>query len=108
MATLYQSLLRRLTGWKKRIMARGGHGQLPKFMQAYLAKQFKLLPENMADLRYVRRSNDFVRVYDTTQAHVQGVIVRQYHDLDKHPELVRFYGRLGRNRVRHLKKNVKW
>ena len=106
MATLYQSLLGKLTGWKKRLMARDGHGQLPEVMQTYLAKHFKLLPEDMADLRYVRRLDGFVRVYNAAESRTQDVVVKKYHDLDRHPELVRFYGRLDRNRVPYLKKNV--
>ena len=59
MVTLYQSLLGKLTGWKKRSMGGSGNGQLPQHVQAYLAKRFKLLPEDMIDLRYVRGSGGF-------------------------------------------------
>ena len=105
MVTLYQSLLGKLTGWKRGLLARDGHGQLPEVVQTYLAKHFKLLPEDMVDLRYFRGSSGFVRVYDAAKAGAQGVIIKNYHDLDKHGELVRFYGHFyDRNKSLHLKK----
>ena len=107
MATLYQSLLDKLTGWKKRLVARDGSGKLSEVMQTYLAKQFKLLPEDIADLRYVRRLDGFARVYNVAEVRENSVVVNKFHDLDRHPELVVFYGHLNGNKVRYLKKNVK-
>ena len=103
MDTFYKSLLRSLAGWGKRLARRNEPGQLSDDMQAYLAKQFKLLPEEMADLRYVRR-RDFVRIFDTAKAREQGVVVKKSSDLDNHSEFVLFHGRLRNRGVAYLKK----
>lgn len=104
MVTFYRSLLRRLAGWAKRSARRNDHGELPEAMQAYLTKEFKLLPEQMANFGYIRHREGFVRIFDAGKAREQGVAVKKYHDLGKHPELVLFHGRLPKRGTMYLKR----
>jgi hypothetical protein len=59
MATFFQELLNKVTGLRKRLEKGKNDGRLSEVMQAYLVKEFKLLLETMADLRYVGRSDNF-------------------------------------------------
>ena len=104
MATLFQGLLSKVTGFRKRLSKGKDNGRLSEVMQAYLAKEFKLLLESMADLRYVGRSDNFVRVFNAAKAREQGIVITKYRDLDKHRELVLYYGRIDNRGKGHLKR----
>ena len=103
MATLFQELLSKVTGFRKRLAKGKDNGRLPEVMKAYLAKEFKLLPENMADLRYVHSGN-LVRVFNAAKAREQGIVIKKFRDLDKHRELALYYGRIDNRGKSYLKR----
>ena len=47
---------------------------------------------------------DLVRLCDRAKAYEQGIIVKGYYDLDKHPELVLFEGYILKSGTVHLRK----
>ena len=104
MTTLFESLLRKVAGWGKRLAERNGRGQLPEPVEVYLRKEFRLLPADMADLRYVGHSDNFVRVFNAAKAREQGIVIKKYRDLDKHRELALYYGRIDDRGKGHLKR----
>ena len=104
MVNFRQFLLSKLGAGSKKPASGDEHGKLPEVMQTYLVKNFKLLPENMADLRYVMRSDRFVRVYDVVEARAHNLVVKNFHHLDKHPKLVLFYGRFPKRGSMYLKR----
>ena len=104
MVPLFQGLLSKVTGLRKSSAKGKNNGRLSEVMQAYLVKEFKLLPENMADLRYVGRLDNFIRIFDVAKAREQGIVIKRYHDLDKHRELILYYGRIGTRGKCYLKR----
>jgi len=111
MTTHFESVLTRVFGLGKKPMERNDYVQWPANMLPYLEKEFHLLPKDMAALLCVGRRGslrglpvNFVRVCNRATAHEQGIIIRGYHDLDKHPELVLFEGHIFKGGTMHLRK----
>lgn len=111
MPTPFGLLLGRVVGWEKRAVERKGHVPWPENVLACLEKEFCLLPKDMATLRCVSYQGPLgrlpaipVRVYDQARAYGQGIIVRDYHDLDKRPEFVLFEGYILKDGTVHLRK----
>jgi len=106
-------LRRRVAGWPKGLAKRNGDRPLPEKVQAYLMKEFRLLPTDMENLRYVARTESigskdmYIRVFDVTKVRDQGVTVKKYGDLERHSELVLFYGRLDKHGVSYLKREYR-
>ena len=101
MATLFKSLLGKVTGGDKRSAGRNGSRQLAENVLAYLKEEFRLLPIDVVALRCVSHRGSFagmpakfIRIFDGVKACEQGVAVESYRDLDKHPELVLFEGHI--------------
>ena len=99
--SFYRQLMSKVPGLSKRAERKNNHGQLPENLKLYLTKEFKLSPEDMANLRYTARSESLglsaeklIRIFDATKAAAKGIVVRKYSDLNRHPELVSFYGRI--------------
>ncbi|MBL7164963.1 MAG: hypothetical protein ISS55_00595 [Dehalococcoidales bacterium] len=103
----------RVAGWPKGLAKRNGHRPLPEKVQAYLMKEFRLLPTDMENLRYVARTESigskdmYIRVFDVTKVRDKGVTVKKYGDLERHSELVLFYGRMGKSGVSYLKREYR-
>ena len=111
MATLFKSLLDKVFGKEGKPAQRNGSEQLPEAIQAYLVKEFRLLPEDMGTLRCIQRresfarsSAQFVRIFDGSKACEQGIVVDSFRDLDRYPELILFYGRYRKGESLHLKR----
>jgi hypothetical protein len=111
MATLFESLLSKVDGWGRGSAERNGRVHWPENMVAYLEKEFHLLPKDMVALRCVRRQSSFgglpvtfVRICDLALACEQGITVKDYRDLDGHPELVLFEGYVLKDGTVHLRK----
>jgi hypothetical protein len=104
MPTFFQELLSKITRFRKGLSKDKDNGRLSEVMQAYLVKEFKLLPENMADLRYVH-SRNFVRVFNVAKAREQAIVIKKFRDLDKHRELSMYYGRVGPRGQCYLKRD---
>lgn len=101
MAILGESLLIKVVGWGKRSAERNGREQWPANVLDYLEKEFRLLPKDMATLRCVSHREPFgrqparlIRLFDWAAAYQQNIIIRSYHNLDKHPEFVMFEGHI--------------
>ena len=113
MIALLESLRNGVAGWPNRLTRRNGHRPLPEQVQAYLMKEFRLLPTDMEDLGYVARPESVgsqdrhIRVFDVTKVRDKGVTVKRYGDLERHPELVMFYGRVGKRGVSYLKREYR-
>lgn len=103
----------RVAGWPKGLAKRNGARPLPEKVQAYLMKEFRLLPSDMENLRYVARPESvgsqarYIRVFDAAKVRDQGVTVKRYRDLEKHSELVLFYGRMDKRGVSYLKREYR-
>ena len=92
-------------------MERSGSLQWPENVLAYLEKKFWLLPRDMVALRCVRRRGsfgglpaNFIRICDQAMACEQGIIIKGYRDLDKHPDLVLFEGHIFQDGTVHLRR----
>lgn len=103
----------RVAGWPKGLAKRNGDRPLPEKVQAYLMKEFRLLPSDMESLRYMARTESigsqdrYIRIFDVTKVRDKGVTIKKYGDLERHPELVLFYGRLGKHGVSYLKREYR-
>ena len=104
MKALFELLLTKAAGLGTSAVASNNHVQWPEHVLDYLERNFHLLPQDLADLRYVRRRGSFgelptyyIRIYDWARACEHGVAVNRYHDLDSHPTLVLFKGNLFEN-----------
>ena len=111
MTTHFGSLLGRVVGREKGVAERKGHVQWPDNVLACLETEFCLLPKDMVLLRCVGRRRSlgglpaiFVRVYDPVTAFEQGIIIKDYRDLDKHTKLVLFEGYILKDGTVHLRK----
>ena len=104
MTNLLGSTLGGVAGLARRMAARSGPRTLSGNVQAYVMKEFRLLPSETANLRCVARSSGFVRVFDAAKAREQGVTVKGYKDLDRYPELVLCYGNANKRGAVHLKR----
>jgi len=111
MAANLESVLSRVVEWSKKSVERNDYVQWPTNMLPYLEREFHLLPKDMAALQCVGRRGalgglpvNFVRVCNRAMAREQGIIIKGYHDLDKHPELVLFEGHMFKGGTVHLRK----
>lgn len=109
MVTLFESLMSKVPVWVKRSARADGHIELPQRVQAYLEKEFQLLPKDMAALQCVARKGSFqampakfIRIFDKAKARERGVIVKGYRDLDHHRDLVLFHGHIERDGTVHI------
>ena len=85
--------------------------QLPENVQTYLQREFRLSAEDMRPLRCIRRGGSFagypvtfIRIFDGERAYVDGQIIRDYRDLDRHPEFMLFEGHVFRDGIVCLNK----
>ena len=108
-----QSLLRKVTSLSPPPTYTNGSSRWPENVLPYLENKFHLLPKEMLHLqctRYQRKRNgmsmDFIRIFDRERAFEQGVNVRKYRDLDRHPQLVLFEGFILKNGTVHLHKKT--
>lgn len=111
MAPDFESLVSNIVGWSKKSAQRNDCVYWPQHMLACLEEKFHLLPKDMAVLRCIGRQGllgglpvSFVRIFNRAKAYEQGIIVEDYRDLDKHPELVLFEGHILKNGTVHLRK----
>jgi hypothetical protein len=111
MTNFLNSLLDKVTG-RQKPAASNGQQTLRGDMQTYLVQQFQMTPEEVSSLRYVARtesrgpsSSVYVRVFDANQTQAQGITVSRYRDLDRHQELVLFYGRINKGKLSYLKRH---
>jgi hypothetical protein len=111
MAPVFGSLLSRVPGLRRKSTGSNGKGQLPADVRDYLTKEFKLLPEDIKELRCIERPESFglsarrfIRIFDAAKAREQGIVISKSRDLDRHPDLVLYYGRLGKRGVSYLKR----
>lgn len=111
MVTHFESLLSKMVGWSKKSAERNDCVRWPQNMLACLEEKFHLLPKDMAVLQCIGHKRwlagspvSFVRIFDRAKAYGQGIIVEDYHDLNKHPELVLFEGHILKNGTVHLRK----
>jgi len=104
-------LLKRVTG--KRPAEGEDQRPLSDEVQAYLVREFRLPPPDMADLRCVLRRESLgsavklIRIFDAAKARRQGIAVRSFQDLGRHPDLILFYGRLSKRGVSYLKREYR-
>jgi len=111
MTLYFESLLSKVVGWCKQSTERNDCVHWPDNVLPYLEKEFRLLPKDMLSLRSVSCPGLFggmpvnlVRLCDRAKAYEQGIIVKGYYDLDKHPELVLFEGYILKSGTVHLRK----
>ena len=104
MKTLFELLLTKAAGLGTGSVASNNHVQWPEHVLDYLERNFHLLPQDLAGLRYVRRRGSFgklptyyIRIYDWARACKDGIVVDRYHDLDNYPKLVLFQGNIFEN-----------
>lgn len=78
----------------------------------HLKEQHKVASEDIVSLQCATMAGSFggfavsmVRIFNGVEAARHGVIVRNYHDLDEHPELIAFEGYAFKNGPVHLRKN---
>ncbi len=114
MTILVESLLSKVTGWGKRSAESNSRIQWPENMLDYLEKEFRLLPKDMATLRCIGHRESFgrlparsVRIFDWAAAYKQSIIIKNYRDLDKHPELVQFEGHVSAGGTVYLRRKQK-
>jgi hypothetical protein len=107
-----KSLLRKATSLSPPSTYSNGSSRWPENVLPYLENKFHLLPKEMLHLqctRYLRKRNgmsmDFIRIFDRERAFEQGVNIKKYRDLDRHPHLVKFEGFILKNGTVHLHKN---
>jgi len=107
-----KSLLRKATSLSPPSTYSNGSSRWPENVLPYLENKFHLLPKEMLHLqctRYLRKRNgmsmDFIRIFDRERAFEQGVRIKKYRDLDRHPHLVQFEGFILKNGTVHLHKN---
>lgn len=83
-----------------------GPRELQEDMEAFIRREFRLLPTEVAKLRYVARPGSYglVRIFDMAKAREQGVNIRSFRGLDRHPELVLCYGNLTKHGAIYLKR----
>ena len=101
MVNKLKSLLSKFNGWSQQSMTVNGHVQWPDNVLPYLENKFHLLPKDMARLQYARQQRknngtpiNSIRIFDRVKAYEQGVAIKQYDNLDEHPELVLFEGHI--------------
>lgn len=94
-------LLDKMIGWHRKPEGKTGQAKWPKNVLPYLEKQFRLHPKEMASLQYVQRQGSlrglpihYVRLYNRIAAQQQNTAIKNYHDLDDHPELIEFEGHI--------------
>ncbi|MFC1982098.1 hypothetical protein ACFLUN_01305 [Chloroflexota bacterium] len=111
MHTNVRSLLKKAASLSQHLSVVNGYAQWPENVLSYLENKFHLRPNDMVYLRCVidRKSRNgipvnFIRIFDRTKSYEQGVIIKRYHDLDRHPELVLFEGHILRNGTVYLNK----
>ena len=111
MKTIYGLLLTKGVELGKGLIVSNGHLQWPENVLSYLENKFHLLPKDMACLQCTRYQRvldgtpiSFIRIFDWVKAYKQGVIIKQYHHLDAHPELMLFEGHILKNGIVYLKK----
>jgi hypothetical protein len=100
------SAVSQLIGAARKFVPRNGPRPLHGSIEAYVIKEFRILPAETSSLRYVTRpgSSGFIRVFDLTKAAEQGVTIKRFRDLDRHPDLVTCYGTAGRRGSVSLKR----
>lgn len=101
MAVRSALLLSKMIVWHRRPAGKTGNNKWPKHMLSYLEKQFHLHPKEMALMQCVQHQGSLrglpisnVRLYDRVVAQQQNMAIKDYHDLDDHPELIRFEGHI--------------
>lgn len=111
MVNKLKSLLSKVTFWGQHLTSINGYAQWPENVLPYLENKFHLLPKDMVYLqctRYQKARNSmpmsFIRIFDRVKAYEQGVMIKQYHNLDEHPELVLFEGHILKSGAVYLKK----
>ncbi len=111
MAYSFKPLLGKIVERGKKSVEGNDCVQLPENMIAYLEKRVHLLTKDMVALEWIGYEGasrgllfSLVRISDRTKAYKQGVIVRHYRDLDKHPEVVLFGGHILKNGTVYVKK----
>lgn len=109
MGMRFESWMSKVPVLAKRSARADGHIELPKRVQAYLEKEFQLLPKDMAVLECAARKGsfqrapaEFVRIFDKAKACERGVVVKGYRDLDYHRDLVLFHGHIAKDGTVHL------
>ena len=106
-----KSLLKKPASWGQRLTITNSHIQWPENVLGCLENKFHLLPKDMAHLQCIRdrRAHNgipmsFIRIFNRMETYEQSVSIKQYHDLDEHPELVLFEGHILKNGAVYLKK----
>jgi len=78
----------------------------------HLKEHHNVAPEDIVSLQCATMAGSFggfavnmVRIFNGVETARHGVMVRNYHDLDEHPELIAFAGYAFENGPVHLRKN---
>ena len=80
-----------------------------------LETKYHLLPWDLARLWYIRRKmlsnkvkTDSIFIYDWAKAYDDNISIKRYNDLNKHPDLLRYKGRIlhdGKVRIEEIRNN---
>jgi len=111
MAILRGALISKVIEWGKRPADRKSYRKWPKNMLPYLEKEFYLHPREMASLECIGRPGSlgglpvfYVRLYDRITVDQEGIVIKFFSDLDRHPDLIRFEGHISNDGKVYLRK----
>jgi hypothetical protein len=98
-----------------RIIIKNGNHRWPANVLETLETKYHLLPRDLLRLWYVRRKilsdkvgTDSIFIYDWAKACDSNISVKRYNDLNKHPDLLRYRGRIfndGKVRIEEIRNN---
>ena len=98
-----------------RILIKTGDYHWPANVLEALETKYQLLPKDLLRLWYIRckmLSNkvktDSIFIYDWIKAYDANISIKRYDDLNKHPDLLRYKGRIlhdGKVRIEEIRNN---